>query len=52
MSEGSDDMSEEVAAAAVVARGLTAALDASRGHLELTDGPADWRLLLEDRRPR
>jgi hypothetical protein len=42
-------MSEEVAAAAVVARGLAAALDASRGRLELTDGPADWEKLLEIR---
>jgi hypothetical protein len=49
MSEAADDMSEEMAAAVVVATGLRAALAASRSRLELTDGPADWQDLLQVR---
>jgi hypothetical protein len=49
MSEVADDMSEELAAAAVVASGLRAALAPSRSRLELTDGPADWQDLLQIR---
>ena len=49
MSEAADDMSEEMAAAVVVATGLRAALAASRSRLELTDGPADGQDLLQVR---
>ena len=49
MSEVADDMSEEMAAAAVVATGLRAALATSRSRLELTDGPAEWQVLLQIR---
>jgi len=50
MSDRTDEEAE-VAAAASTAEGMVARFEESRATLGLADGPSDWLVLLQGRRP-